>query len=79
MTSTPERCKCNFMLMAIRVSAPGQQEMTCVRQQADAAGGYVYTASGSASRPSERYTPHVIPRFDGVAIPLEDSRILWQR
>jgi starch phosphorylase len=33
----------------------------------------------SAARPSADYTARVIPHYDGVAIPLEDARILWQR
>ena len=36
-------------------------------------------AAVSAARPAEDYTARVIPQCDGVAIPLEDARILWQR
>jgi len=32
-----------------------------------------------ASRPATDYTPRLIPQRDGVAIPLEDARILWQQ
>ncbi len=56
-----------------------RQEMKRVSQLADASGGYVYTAPVSAVRPATDYTARVIPRHDGVAIPLEDARILWQR
>jgi starch phosphorylase len=31
-----------------------------------------------AARPATDYTARVIPQHDGVAIPLEDARILWQ-
>jgi starch phosphorylase len=55
------------------------QEMSRVRQLAGASGGYVYSAAVSAARPPTDYTPRVIPNCDGVAIPLEDARILWQR
>ncbi|MGA2176096.1 MAG: alpha-glucan family phosphorylase [Verrucomicrobiota bacterium] len=48
-------------------------------QQAGASGGCVYRAAVSAARPAADYTARVIPRCDGVAIPLEDARILWQR
>ena len=41
--------------------------------------GYVYRAAGSAARQPADYTARVIPHCDGVAIPLEDARILWQR
>lgn len=42
-------------------------------------GGHAYGASVSATRPPPDYTARVIPYFDGVVIPLEDARILWQR
>ena len=42
-------------------------------------GGYVYSAAVSAARPALDYTARVTPCRDGVAIPLEDARILWQR
>jgi glycogen phosphorylase len=60
-------------------SAPVRQEMVRVRQLPGAAGGYVYSAAVSAARPPADYTARVIPHCDGVAIPLEDARILWQR
>ena len=59
--------------------APVRQEMKRVRQPAGASGGYVYTASVSAARPSADYTARVVPHCELVAIPLEDARILWQR
>ena len=58
---------------------PMRQEMKRVRQLAGASGGYVYTASVSAARPAVDYTARVMPHCEGVAIPLEDARILWQR
>jgi len=33
----------------------------------------------AAVRPPADYTARVLPRCDGVAIPLEDAQILWQR
>jgi len=59
--------------------APVRQEMKRVRQLAGASGGHVYSAAVSAARPPADYTARVIPHCDGVAIPLEDARILWQR
>ena len=60
-------------------SAPVRQEMECVSQLAGSAGGYVYNAVVSASRAQENYTARAMPSCDGIEIPLEDSRILWQR
>ena len=56
-----------------------RQEMKCVRQLADMSDVYIYSAAVSATRPASDYTARVIPNCDGVAIPLEDARILWQR
>ncbi len=58
---------------------PVHQEMKRVRELAGSSGGYVYSASVSAARPPSDYTARVIPHRDGVAVPLEDARILWQR
>jgi starch phosphorylase len=60
-------------------SAPLRQEMKRIRQLVGATGGYVYSAAVPAARPPADYTARVIPHCDGVAIPLEDARILWQR
>jgi starch phosphorylase len=59
--------------------SPVRQEMQRGRQLVGASGGYVYSAAVPAVRPPADYTARVIPRCDGVAIPLEDERILWQR
>jgi len=56
-----------------------RQEMKRVRQLAGASGGYIYSGAVSSARPPADYTARVIPHYDGVAIPLEDARILWQR
>jgi starch phosphorylase len=58
---------------------PVRVEMERVRQLAGVLGGYVYHAAVSAARPPAAYTARVIPHREGVAIPLEDARILWQR
>ncbi len=60
-------------------TAPVRQQMKCVRQMSDAKRGYVYRAAVPAARPAADYTARAIPHRDGVAIPMEDARILWQR
>lgn len=40
---------------------------------------YIFNAQVPASRPATDYTARVIPHREGVAIPLENARILWQR
>jgi len=56
-----------------------RQEMQRVRQLVGAASGHVYRATVPASRPASDYTARIIPRYDGVAVPLEAPQILWQR
>lgn len=58
---------------------PMQQEMKLVRKQVGAAGATLYNTVVSAARSTGDYTARVIPRCGGVAVPLEDARILWQR
>jgi len=59
--------------------APVRQEMKLAGQLTGASGGYVYSTAVSVARPPADYTARVIPHCDGVAIPLEEARILWQR
>jgi starch phosphorylase len=58
---------------------PVRQEMTRARPLAGATSAYVYSANVPAARPAAEYTARLIPCREGVAIPLEDVRILWQR
>jgi starch phosphorylase len=58
---------------------PVRQEMKRGRQLADPSGGNVYRAAVSAARPAADYTARVIPNCDGVAVPLEEAHIVWQR
>ena len=56
-----------------------RQEMRRLRQLSGTTDGYVYSAAVPAVRPATDFTARLIPHHDGVAIPLEDARILWQR
>jgi glycogen phosphorylase len=44
-----------------------------------AGNSYIFNSQVAATRPATDYTVRVIPRCDSVAIPLEDTRILWRR
>jgi starch phosphorylase len=63
----------------INGDAPVRQEMKRVRQPASVSGCSVYNAAVPAARAPTDYTARLIPHRDGVAIPLEDAHILWQR
>ncbi len=58
---------------------PVRSEMKLARRIAGEPFAYIYSAAVSAARPLADYTARVVPHCDGVAIPLEDTRILWQR
>jgi starch phosphorylase len=75
----PKAVRVELYADGINGSSPVRQEMTCLHPLADESGGYVYSATVPATRPPTDYTARVMPRCDGVAIPLEESRILWQR
>jgi starch phosphorylase len=75
----PKAVRVELYANGVMGSAPLRQEMKRVRQLTGASGGYVYSAAVSAARPPADYTIRVMPHYDGVAIPLEDARILWQR
>jgi starch phosphorylase len=75
----PNSVRVELYANGVNGGEPVRQEMKCLRQLADASGGNIYSAAVSAARPAADYTARVIPHCDGVAIPLEDARILWQR
>jgi starch phosphorylase len=75
----PKAVRVELYTEGVMGSAPVRQEMTRIRKLAGAPGIYVYSAAVPAVRPPADYTARVIPLCDGVAIPLEDARILWQR
>ncbi len=57
---------------------PVRQEMRRGQPLAEA-NGYIFSAQVPAARQAADYTARVIPQHDGVAVPLEAARILWQR
>ncbi len=75
----PEAVRVELYADGIKDLAPVRQEMQLVHPLTGALGGYVYSAAVSAARPPADYTARVIPNCDGVAVPLENARILWQR
>ena len=75
----PEAVRVELYADGVTGGAPVRQAMKRGRQLAGAPGGFIYSAAVSADRPPAEYTARVIPQCDGVAIPLEDARIQWQR
>jgi len=73
----PKAVRVELYADGINGTPPVRQEMTYLRSLPDESGNYVYSATVAASRPPTDYTARVMPHGNGVAIPLEDPRILW--
>ena len=56
-----------------------RQEMARGQQLVGAEHGYSYRCMVLSNRPATDFTVRVIPRFSGIAVPLEAAQILWQR
>ena len=55
------------------------KEMECHRSIPNVANGYVYRAEIPTTNPPANFTPRIVPYFYEVTIPLESTRILWQK
>ena len=75
----PEAVQVEIYAEGISGDPPVRQVMNRIHLPAGTGGGTMYSASVPAARPAADYTPRVIPRFDGIAVPLEEAQILWQR
>jgi starch phosphorylase len=75
----PEAVRVELYAEGANGDRPVRQMMTRVHRLEDAEGGCVYSAQVPATRPAADYTARIIPSHDGVAVPLETARILWQR
>jgi starch phosphorylase len=58
---------------------PLRLEMLCKRELVGAEHGYVYAVRTPATRHAGDFTARIIPHYHGVAVPLEEAHILWQR
>ena len=75
----PNAVRVELYADGINGDRPVRQEMKRTSQLAGTDGGYVYRAQVPGTRPPSDYTARVTPHCGGVAIPLEEARILWQR
>ncbi|NNM84732.1 MAG: alpha-glucan family phosphorylase [Phycisphaerales bacterium] len=58
---------------------PERHEFSLAYALGGAAGGYAYQCRIAASRPIGDYTARIMPRSDGLLVPLEAAPIVWQR
>jgi starch phosphorylase len=75
----PNAVRVELYVDAIGSGMSIRQEMKKVRELAGTGGGYAYSASVSAARPPEDYTPRMIASSGEALLPLEAPWILWQR
>jgi starch phosphorylase len=76
----PDSVRVELYADGVNGGEPECQAMMRVRgQQSTDADNTIYSAQVPSTRPAGDYTARVIPRQDGVAVPLEAARILWQR
>ena len=75
----PKALQVELYADGINDSVSVTQEMKLLHALNGATGSYVYSAAVPSSRPPSDYTARLIPYFDGIAIPLEENLILWQR
>jgi starch phosphorylase len=64
---------------AVDGESPIVSTMQAGERLAGATNGFTYRATVAAGRPSEQYTPRIVPEKAGVSVPLEASQILWFR
>ena len=75
----PNAARVELYADGINGGDPVRVEMKCVQPIPDASRRCVYRATVPTARPAKDYTARVMPHCDGVAVPLESARILWQR
>lgn len=75
----PDFIKVEVYANSLEDSKPFAQEMKLIRQLSGEANFYIYYASVSADRSEDAYTARIVPFFPGVAVPLEEDHILWQK
>jgi starch phosphorylase len=75
----PETVQVELYANGTNGGPPERVAMQRVRQLVGAANGYAYQAQVPATRPATDYTARLIPHREGVAVPLENAHILWQR
>jgi len=75
----PNAARVELYADGINGGDPVRVEMNCAQPIPDASRRCVYRATVPTARPASDYTARVMPHCDGVAVPLESARILWQR
>jgi starch phosphorylase len=75
----PNAVRVELYADGINSGDPVREEMKYARPLPDASRRCIYQATVPATRPARDYTARLMPHCNGVAVPLEDARVLWQR
>ena len=75
----PDSVRVEVYAEGLQGEDPVRQEMTRLHALPGEVSGFTYSATVSSVRPATDYTPRIMPRYDGLATPLEAGWILWQR
>ncbi len=75
----PNAVRVELYADGINGGEPVRQEMKRTGPLSGASRCYTYRATVSTTRSTSDYTARAIPQRSGVAVPLEFTRILWQR
>lgn len=75
----PNAVRVELYADGVNSAGPVRQEMLRSREPVGAAGDYLYSARVAAIRPVTDYTPRVVPQHPDAVMPLDTTRILWQR
>jgi starch phosphorylase len=74
---TPDSVRIELYADGRSNTEPLRQEMKGEQKPADT-NSYIYSAEVPATRPVTDYAVRMMPVFNGVAVPLEEARILWK-
>jgi starch phosphorylase len=75
----PDAVRVELFAEGAQGEEPVRKEMKDLGQTEGPTANRVYGARVPASRPAADYTARLIPRYQGLAIPLEAPKIRWQR
>jgi glycogen phosphorylase len=75
---TPEMVHVELYAEALAADEPPERHvMNRGAPLTGAVNGYLYTASVSTARPSDHYTPRIVPYHVQASVPLDAAHILW--
>jgi glycogen phosphorylase len=75
----PDALRVELYAEGLRGTVPERVEMKRLHPLIGTSGGFVFGGAISAVRPPADYTARIIPQCAGVGVPLEYSRIIWQK